>query len=100
MGLDLSLDLKKPAGLVALGIAAPWLAYQYGPADKVWWLGPTAGVLGALCVLVGLYLVYREVTKPKTPAVASLNQTTHGPQSPIIAHVNGDIDITYKNPRD
>lgn len=97
MGFDLSLDLKKPAGLVALGIAAPWLAYKYGPADKVWWLGPVAAVLGAICAIVGLYLVYKELTTPKPPATNNVTQTSHGAQSPNITDVSGNVDIKYGN---
>jgi len=95
-----------------LGLAAFALALVFGVAgvklaarNRPWFL-PAAIILAVLVIVGGLFLSYQEVqlkAKPATTAAPQekpvVKQETHGPDSPAIQGVGGDVTINQNKGR-
>ena len=64
-----------------------------GPLGKT----PTiiAAIIAGLAAITVALINQLAAPKPKSSEPTSIDQQTHGPNSPAIAHVQGDVNITY-----
>ena len=94
-----------------LGLAAFALSLVFGVAgvklaarNRPWFL-PTAIILAALVIVAGLFLSYQDVqSKAKLATTVpqekpAVKQETHGPDSPAIQGVVGDVTINQNKDR-
>ena len=90
-----------PLGLVAFALALIFgvKGVKLAARNKPWFL-PVAIILAALVVVGGLFLSFQDMkSKAKPASIApqetntAVKQVTHGPNSPAIQGVNGNVTI-------
>jgi hypothetical protein len=90
-----------PLGLAAFALALVLgMAGRMATRKRIWFL-PTAITLAALVIAGGLFLAYKDIQfKEKNAATAApparlplVNQETHGPNSPAVQEVSGNVNI-------
>jgi hypothetical protein len=96
--------IKHPISLVAyvIGLVFTGLASQ-NIGNWPWWPAVAAS-LALVSVIGGLWLAHLQIkpstnTKQPTPKNTSARQETHGPDSPIINDVGGDVSLNYGSPQ-
>jgi hypothetical protein len=89
-----------PLGLVAFALALVFgvAGVKLAARNRLWFL-PVAISLAALVIVGGLFLAYQDLQSKATPVAAvpqektAVKQETHGPNSPAIQGVGGDVTI-------
>jgi hypothetical protein len=76
---------------------SPNTAQREGQPEERWWRTPAviAAVIAALAAISVAIINQRGVSKPKSPEPTTITQQTHGPASPVIAHVEGPVNCIY-----
>jgi len=66
-------------------------------AEEHWWKMPAviAAVIAALAAISVALINQRPASKPQPSDAPPMSQETHGPDSPAIAGVQGDVTVTY-----
>jgi tetratricopeptide (TPR) repeat protein len=66
-------------------------------AKERWWKTPTViAVVMAALAAISVPLIYQRVAlKPKSSDPTTINQQTHGPNSPTFGHVRGSVNINF-----
>jgi hypothetical protein len=99
--------VSNPYGLTAFALALVFgVAGKLAARNRKWFL-PVAITLAALVIVGGLFLAYQDVqSRSKSASTASpqekpreVKQETHGPNSPAVQGVGGDVIIDQSKGR-
>jgi tetratricopeptide (TPR) repeat protein len=76
---------------------SPNTSQREGKAEARGWKTPAviAAVIAALVAMSVALINQRTASKPNSSDIPHITQATHGRDSPAIAHVQGDVNVTY-----
>jgi hypothetical protein len=92
-------SVKHPLGLAGYALTLVFgLVARFGPTDQHPWLMPVAVSMAGVSLIGALIIASRHRSashSETTPSETKVVQETQGDQAPAIAHVQGNVSLSY-----